>query len=101
MDVQNIIADAKARFNHNSAKNYLKEKYRNKLIVSSQQGLWNADLQTINFLSSQTSEECILLDAFNNPVKVNRTELLLKLQTVYEKVMNDWHSEWSELEKAR
>ena len=101
MDTKTLINEARARFNHNSAKAYLKEKYDTRLIVAEQGGLWKANLETINFLNSSASEFVILLDSFQNPVKVNRTDLLVKLTETYETVMSEWYNEWVELEKKR
>lgn len=101
MDTKLLISEAKARFNHNSAKAYLKEKYDTRLIVAEQGGLWRANLETINFLIGSQSEYVILVDTFENPVEVNRVELLSKLTETYNTVMRDWYNEWVELEKKR
>lgn len=101
MDTKTLISEAKARFAHNSAKDYLKEKYEAKLLVAEQGGLWKADLQTISFLSASNNEAIILIDTFDNPVKVNRKELLDKLTAIYWAVMKEWHDEWKELESKR
>jgi hypothetical protein len=101
MDTKTLILEAKARFNHNSAKAYLKEKYESKLIVADQFGLWSANLATINFLTSSSEDEIILIDNFNNPVKINRKSLLSKLNTVYKSTMEEWYTEWVALEKKR
>lgn len=103
MDTTTLITDAKARFAHNAAKAYLREKYENKLILADQGGLWKADIQTINFLNGyRTAQtELVLIDTFNNPVKVNASELLDKLQSLYNTVMEEWYTEWKELEIKR
>ena len=101
MDTKTLITEAKARFNHNSAKAYLKDKYNSKFIVAEQNGLWKANLETITFLNSSSDEEIILIDTFNNPVKVTRKALLDKLNMVYKTTMEEWYIEWSELEKKR
>ena len=101
MDTKSLITEAKARFNHNSAKAYLKDKYDSKFIVADQNGLWRANLETINFLTATTDAEVIIIDNFNNPVKVIRQELLDKLNTVYKTTMEEWYTEWVELEKKR
>ena len=101
MDTKTLILEAKARFNHNSAKAYLKEKYESKLIVADQLGLWSANLATINFLTSSTEDEIIIIDNFNNPVKIKRKVLLSKLNAVYKSTMEEWYTEWVELEKKR
>jgi hypothetical protein len=98
MDTKSLITEAKARFNHNSAKAYLKDKYDSKFIVADQNGLWRANLETINFLTATSDAE---VDTFNNPVKVIRQELLDKLNTVYKITMEEWYIEWVELEKNR
>jgi len=101
MDTTTLISEAKARFNHNSAKAYLKDKYDSKFIVADQSGLWRANLETINFLNSSIEEWVIIIDTFDNPVRVNRINLLEKLNETYSKVMNAWHEEWLQLEKKR
>lgn len=101
MDTKTLINEARARFNHNSAKAYLKEKYDTRLVVAEQGGLWKANLETINFLNSSTSEFTILLDSFQNPVEVNRKDLLTKLTDTYDSVMREWYNEWIDLEKKR
>jgi hypothetical protein len=101
MDTKSLIAEAKARFAHNSAKDYLKEKYEAKLLVADQGGLWKADQQTIAFLSSSLDEDVVLIDTFKNPVKVNRVDLLAKLGSTYGSAMDEWYTEWKELESKR
>jgi len=101
MDTTILISEAKARFNHNSAKSYLKDKYDSKLIVADQGGLWKADAQTISFLSTMDDNFIVLMDTFNNPVQVNRDKLLVLLKETYNKVMLEWHKEWKELESKR
>ena len=83
MDTKTLIAESKARFNHNSAKNYLKEKYSAKLIIA------------------LSGKKVVLVDTFENPVEVDRKALLTKLTETYTSVMNDWYKEWQELEAKR
>jgi len=101
MDTKLLIAKAKARFNLNSAKAQLKDKYDGKLTVADQGGLWKADLPTINFLNSTDDDEIIIIDSFKDPVKVNRLPLLNKLKETYTLVMTEWYNELKELESKR
>ena len=103
MDTQTLIAESKARFSHNSAKEYLNDKYNAKLIVADQGGLWKADLQTITFLYSTpvAKDEVVLIDTFNNPVKVHAMQLYHKLRETYDSVMEEYYNEWKELESKR
>jgi hypothetical protein len=105
MDTTQLIADVKARFAHNSAKAYLKDKYASKLIVAEQGGLWTAGPELIAFLAAQSDftidDTVILIDNFDNPVQVNGPSLLAILQKTYNTVMNAWYAEWKELESKR
>ena len=102
MDTTTLIAEAKARFSHNSAKAYLKDKYDSKLIIAEQGGLWRANQQTISFLNSMSSDNfVILIDTFDNPVQVDREKLLTILKDIYNTVMLEWYKEWKELEGKR
>ena len=101
MDTENLIKDAKARFAHNSAKAYLKDKYQSKLSVASQGGLWKVTPELITFLDNAGSDELILVDSYDNPVKVNRLELFHTVRDTYNTVMEQWHNEVKELENKR
>lgn len=101
MDTKTLISEAKARFNHNSAKAQLKDKYEGKFIVAEQGGLWKATPELISFLNSMNDNFIILIDNFNNPVQVNRDQLLSVIKDTYQKVMLDWYKEWKEIETNR
>jgi len=99
MDTQELINETKARFNHNSAKAYLKSKYQSKLLVADQGGLWKATPELLGFLSTITTTYCVLLDAYENPISVDATKLQIKLTETYKTVMDQWYTEYSSLEK--
>ena len=101
MDTKTLISEAKARFNHNSAKAQLKDKYDGKFIIAEQGGLWKATPELIAFLNALNDNFVILIDNFNNPVQVNRDQLLSILKDTYQKVMFEWYKEWKEIEIKR
>lgn len=101
MDTKTLIAEAKARFNHNSAKAQLKDKYDGKFIVANQGGLWKATIELITFLATNPDEVVILIDNFDNPVSVDRIELHDILHKTYNDTMTLWYNEWKELESKR
>jgi hypothetical protein len=101
MDTKTLISEAKARFNHNSAKAQLKDKYDGKFIIAEQGGLWKASPEIISFLNSMDDNFVILIDNFNNPVQVNREQLLTVVKETYQRVMLDWYKEWKEIETVR
>jgi len=87
MDTQSLIKDSKARFSHNSAKAYLKEKYKSKLIIAEQGGLWEITPALLTFLAGSASTTFVMIDSYENPVKIIRQELLDKATIVYNEVM--------------
>ena len=101
MDTKTLSAEAKARFNHNSAKAQLKDQYDGKFIVAEQGGLWKATPELISFLNAVDDNFVILIDNFDNPVEVKREDLLKVLKDTYSKVMLEWYKEWKELESKR
>lgn len=101
MDTKTLITEAKARFAYKSAQHYLKEKYNAKLKLASQNGLWNADPQTITLLSSFSTKKLVLEDTFGNPVEVDRKQLLDDLKKLYTSVMKEYNQEYKELEAKR
>lgn len=101
MDTKQLINDAKARYKHNSAKQYLKDKYQSKLIVASQGGLWKITPELIVFLDNAGCTELVLLDSYENPIKVDRLRLFHSLKDTYHSVMKEWYEEHKELESNR
>lgn len=91
----------KIRFNHASAKNYLKDKFTSKLLLAEQGGLWTASPELISFLSTMDTVTIVLIDNFSNPVLVDRSALLSNLKKVYTEVMTQWHAEWTGIESKR
>jgi hypothetical protein len=101
MDTKQLINDVKARFKHNSAKQYLKDKYQAKLLVAHQGGLWKATPELLGFLSISDRTHGVILDAYENPIRVDINQLQKKLRETYNTVMEEWHKELTELEKNR
>lgn len=101
MDTKTLIVEAKARFNHNSVKAQLKDKYEGKFIVAEQGGLWKASPELIATLTAFDDNFIILIDNFDNPVEVKRDDLLKVVKDTYQKVMLEWYKEWKEVESKR
>jgi hypothetical protein len=101
MDTQDLIDKTKARFNYNSSKAYLKSKYQSKLIVADQGGLWKATPELIGFLTITDRSHTVLLDSYENPVRVDIRQLEIKLRETYNTVMEQWHTEYVTLEKFK
>lgn len=100
MNTTQLAQNIRARFNHHESKLYLKEKYRGRLTLISQEGTWAVSATFLASLRSAPTS-MILLDMHERPVKVLTAELLSDAQRLYDSVMAEWVSELSELEKKR
>jgi hypothetical protein len=100
VDTKTLITQAKARFKHQEAKLYLQEKYSNRLTLVSQNGLWKITPEFLSMLRASPGT-LILIDQYDNPVRVDTVLLLETAQELYDTVMSNWLQEWSELEKTR
>jgi hypothetical protein len=90
MNTENVIAHARARFDHEAARRVLREKYQAKMIFAYRGGMWAAgpELQTI--LSTCPDAEAVILDLYQNPVRVDVKELLVMSQQRWQEQMNAW-----------
>jgi len=101
MNTEQLIADTKARFNHNAQRAHLKDKYQSKLIFSHSGGMWTACPQFIAMLKSYPKQILILIDNYGNPIQVARTKLLTEALELYDTTMREYLSEWKALENKR
>lgn len=101
MDTKQLIKDSNARFNIISQKSQLKEKYTSKLIFADQGGLWKSSIELLSYLSNSTEEKIVLLDNYQNPIKVIRKDLLDKASTLYTAVMEEWYVEFNKVQNNR
>lgn len=101
MDTKSIIAEAKAKFDHNSSKDYLKDKYNAKLLLAEQGGLWKVSPEFISILRNYPYNKVILVDTYDNPIQVDRDILLTAITARYESVMAEYLTEHNQLKKNR
>jgi hypothetical protein len=104
MNTENIISQSRARFAHEANRRLLKEKYEAKMLFAYQGGMWRAGpelLSTINFCRITNDAEVVLLDLYENPIKVNTKELWNLAAARWQEQMNAWHQEFEESRKNR
>jgi hypothetical protein len=101
MDTNTLIREARARFQHQESKQYLREKYQARLKFSEQGGLWTASPEFITFLRTTTAESIIMLDEYQKPLQVQVQTLLTRAESVYHDTMAEWHSEFEQLRTRR
>lgn len=99
MGENKLVTTARLRFNHQESKQYLKEKYTNKLTLAYSGGMFAINKELIAFLSST---ECdIISDIYDNPIKINRQEFLKLAVETYNSVMSQWLDEYTKLSGNR
>ncbi len=102
MNVNLIKKTSKTRYLHQSAKLSTKENHLAKLILTTQGGSWQVNQELIAFLSvEQFGETVILLDIYDNPVRVNRQQLFNEASSLYETVMTDWYHTVNKINNQR
>lgn len=102
MNTDQLISHARARFEHGAAKRILKEKYQAKMLFAYRGGMWRAgpELNNMIFTCGQMGE-VVLPDQYENPIKINTTELMSLSQERWNEQMNAWYVEYEELSKKR
>jgi hypothetical protein len=101
MDTENLIAHARARFDHATAKRILREKYEARMIFAHDGGMWRAGPELINILSTVPPGNAVLLDLYETPVQVRPEELRSMAMTRWQEQMNAWLIEHNELSTKR
>ena len=102
MNTDALIAHARARFNHESARRVLKEKYQAKMLFAYAGGMWRAGPDMLTLLQAvPVEDEIVLLDLYDTPVKVNPVELQYLVLGRWQEQMNAWLVEHEEQSRKR
>ena len=101
MDTDNLIAHARSRFNHESARRLLKEKYEARMLFAHAGGMWRAGPELIVLLHACPEEQVVLLDLYETPIKINILDLQLLAHSHWQEQMNAWLIEHEQLNKKR
>jgi hypothetical protein len=100
MNTDELITHARARFDHAAARKLLKEKYQSKLIFAHAGGMWLASPELLTLLKSCVGE-VVILDLYENPVKIVAKELYELAVQRWQEQMNAWLAEYEQLSKNR
>ena len=90
MDTNALISHARARFDHATARRLLKEKYEARMLFAYAGGMWRAGPELQTTLLTCPGTEAVLLDLYENPVKVDTKELYAQSQQRWQEQMNAW-----------
>ena len=102
MNTEQLISHGRARFDHAAAKRILSEKYQAKMTFAYAGGMFTAGPELLTVLSAcPDRDSAVILDLYNNPVRINVDELELAVQQRWQEQMNAWLTEYEELNKNR
>ena len=104
MDTNELIVHGRARFDHATARQTLKEKYQAKLTFAYNGGMWRAGPELINILTAslETGQQgLVLLDLYDTPIRVDYRELVALAQERWQEQMTAWLIEHEELNRTR
>jgi hypothetical protein len=101
MDTNDLVKQARSRFDHAAARRVLKEKYEAKMLFAHAGGMFKSTPEIITFLSLYGNEEIVLLDLYDTPIKVNAANLRDEMQKRWYEQMNAWLIEHEELSRQR
>jgi hypothetical protein len=100
MNSENLIAHSRARFDHEAAKRLLREKYQGKFTFAYRGGMWQAGPELLTTLKC-CSGEVVILDSYENPVKVNTEEFYEQVLQRWQEQLNAWLVEHEQLSRKR
>jgi hypothetical protein len=79
----------------------LRESISARLSIAHNGGLFLINPSLIAFLSAMSGNQVVLEDTYNNPILVNRPQLLEQATAQYTEVMSEWHEEITKSNRIR
>jgi hypothetical protein len=101
MNTDNLLAHARARFDHAAARRVLKEKYQARMLFAHAGGMWRAGPELVVMLATVPPCDAVILDLYETPIQVNPEELRGLAMQRWQEQMNAWLVEHEELNKKR
>lgn len=101
MDTEDLIAHARSRFNHESARRLLKEKYEARMLFAHAGGMWRANPELLVLLATVPPGDAVILDLYQTPVQVDPEQLRALAMQRWQEQMNAWLIEHEQLNQQR
>ena len=101
MDIQSLKAHARARFDHESARRILREKYEASMLFAHDGGMWRAGPDLLSVLAACPDETAVILDLYDTPVKISVPDMIQLTQQRWQEQMNAWLIEHEQLRQQR
>ena len=101
MDTDALIAHARTRFDHETARRVLKEKYQARMLFAHRGGMWRAGPELIVLLATVPPGDAVLQDLYETPVQVNPEQLRGLAMQLWQEHMNAWLVEFDQQRQLR
>lgn len=99
--IDQLVKQIKQSTDYQINKRILREKIQADLHFAYNSGLFKATPELIAFLNSYDLDEMFIEDTYQNPIRVDRGELLALTKQHYQMAMNAWHAEHEKLKRTR
>jgi exosome complex RNA-binding protein Rrp4 len=100
-DTDKLVETVKQATDYQTNRRILKEKTQTELHITYNGGMFLVTRDLMSFLSTWPDTRLFIEDIYENPIEVDRSELLSQCQQRYQAVMNRWHQQHAELRKIR
>jgi hypothetical protein len=101
MDTDKLVKHSRTRFDHAAARRILQEKYEARMIFAHAGGMWRAGPELQMTCLTCPDLEAVVLDLYQNPVKIKTKELLALSQQRWQEQMNAWLVEHQQINQQR
>jgi hypothetical protein len=101
MDNDQMIAHGRARFEHAAARRLLQERYQAKMLFAHAGGMWQAGPELLCLLASIDTDEAVILDLYQTPVRIMTKELQSLASQRWQEQMTAWLIDYDALTKNR
>lgn len=102
MDTDQLVSHSRARFEHAAARQLLKEKYQAKLTFAYGGGMFRAGPELLTLLQSiPVGDEVVILDLYENPVRINPGDLQQIAFDRWQEQMTAWLIEFDSSNQQR
>lgn len=99
--IDQLVEQIKQSTDYQTNKRILREKIQADLHFAYNGGLFKSSPELVAFLNAWDADELFLEDTYQNPIKVDRQELLSLCKQHYQLAMNAWHIQHEELKRIR
>jgi len=100
-EIENLVAQVRQATDYQINKRILREKIQTDLHFTHNGGLFKITPELLAFVQTWPINDLYLEDTYQNPIEIDKQVFLITAQQHYQKVMNRWHQEHSELKRAR